>query len=74
MKPDPIRQAFEDYVRKVGLRDERRYCSSVDFTAGAKWAARALYERIQREIDLSVVIAPTALHEISKHFGVEGEA
>jgi hypothetical protein len=39
MEPDPIRQAYDDYVRKVGLRDDPKYCSFVEFTAGAKWAA-----------------------------------
>ena len=79
MEPDPIRQAFEAWYLdkyapprgRAALTEDHAACWWLIWNDSAKWAARALYERIQREIDLSVVIAPTTLHEIRKHFGVE---
>jgi hypothetical protein len=82
MEPDPIRQAYDDYVRKVGLREDPKYCSFVDFSAGAKWAAlesAKLCDTVadqQGETSTPFVrgrheAATRCSGEIRKHFGVE---
>jgi hypothetical protein len=65
MEPDPIRRAFDDYVRKVGLREDPKYCSFVDFTAGAKWAARESAKMCDEDGYRHLA------DKIRKHFGVE---
>jgi hypothetical protein len=82
MQPDPIRQAYDDYVRKVGLRDDPKYCSFVDFAAGAKWAAREAVKLCDQRAELFRGEAGFGeragtrgcAYAIRKHFGVEGDS
>jgi len=72
MEPDPIRQAFAAYVQKVGLREDPKYCSFVDFTAGAKWAARKAAEIAENGcVGEHFEHEYSCCNQIRKHFGVE---
>jgi len=68
MEPDPIRQAYDAYCKRVG---NASVCSLVDFAAGAKWAATQAalivigdpYGAEKEQVELA--------DKIRKHFGVE---